>query len=272
MGFGTSSLHHLRRSSDRQRLLDAAYAAGIRYFDTAPLYGHGLAERELGLFRRRLSPGDPITVATKTGISPNAIVSRIPWLLLPYVAIRSVATRTGLLPSNLLEFRRNYSASQLRSGVELSLNNLQAESLDVVFLHEPHINHLVSLEDFSVEAEKLRFAGKVKRFGISGGLTESMMLRLQKPSLAQILQIEIHPSNDHQSPHASWLQQNANSTFGHLRLSSKNSVSGIGWLHAAAQKAVTVNTNGTVLFSTTKINRISTFVRAIQEADTLNEF
>ena len=30
----------------------AAWAAGVRYFDTAPLYGHGLSERRLGSILR----------------------------------------------------------------------------------------------------------------------------------------------------------------------------------------------------------------------------
>jgi D-threo-aldose 1-dehydrogenase len=33
---------------DARATVDAAWDAGIRYFDTAPLYGHGASERRLG--------------------------------------------------------------------------------------------------------------------------------------------------------------------------------------------------------------------------------
>ena len=33
---------------EAHRVVEAAWGAGVRFFDTAPLYGHGLAERRLG--------------------------------------------------------------------------------------------------------------------------------------------------------------------------------------------------------------------------------
>ena len=50
IGFGTASLHHLYRSRARSALLTAALDSGISHFDTAPMYGEGMAERELGRF------------------------------------------------------------------------------------------------------------------------------------------------------------------------------------------------------------------------------
>ena len=46
--------------------VEAAWAAGIRYFDTAPLYGHGLSEHRLGHFLRR-QPRDSFVLSTKVG-------------------------------------------------------------------------------------------------------------------------------------------------------------------------------------------------------------
>jgi len=50
-------------------LLSAAWDAGVRHFDVAPLYGHGEAERILGSFLagRR----DEATIVTKFGIEPT---------------------------------------------------------------------------------------------------------------------------------------------------------------------------------------------------------
>ena len=50
LGFGTSQL--MGRIGRRQslRLMEVAFAAGIRHFDTAPLYGLGAAEAMVGKF------------------------------------------------------------------------------------------------------------------------------------------------------------------------------------------------------------------------------
>ena len=52
LGMGTAALHHLSTERARQSLLAAALYAGITHFDTAPMYGEGLAERSLGQFLR----------------------------------------------------------------------------------------------------------------------------------------------------------------------------------------------------------------------------
>ena len=52
LGFGAAPLGNLYRpvsEEDAQKTLDAAWASGIRYFDTAPLYGLGLSETRLNI-------------------------------------------------------------------------------------------------------------------------------------------------------------------------------------------------------------------------------
>jgi D-threo-aldose 1-dehydrogenase len=46
--------------------LEAAWDAGIRYFDTAPFYGHGNSERRVGAFLSR-RPRDSFVLSTKVG-------------------------------------------------------------------------------------------------------------------------------------------------------------------------------------------------------------
>src|SRR5579884_2332944 len=46
--------------------LRRAYDLGVRYFDTAPLYGHGVAEQRLGRFLAQI-PRDEVVVSTKVG-------------------------------------------------------------------------------------------------------------------------------------------------------------------------------------------------------------
>src|SRR5437763_13439020 len=46
--------------------LHRAYELGVRFFDTAPLYGHGVSERRLGAFLRT-HPRQEFVVSTKVG-------------------------------------------------------------------------------------------------------------------------------------------------------------------------------------------------------------
>ncbi len=69
VGFGAAEIGNLYRAvSERESLdvLEAAYAAGVRYFDTAPSYGAGLSELRLGAFLRSL-PRDSYVLSTKAG-------------------------------------------------------------------------------------------------------------------------------------------------------------------------------------------------------------
>src|SRR5262249_52407934 len=65
--FGTASLHHLSSSRSRRMLLEAAVAHGFTHFDTAPIYGFGLSERDLAPL---LAAEPGLTVATKVGLYP----------------------------------------------------------------------------------------------------------------------------------------------------------------------------------------------------------
>ena len=47
--FGTANLHHLMNFHERQRILIKAYDIGFRRYDTAPAYGNGISEYELGI-------------------------------------------------------------------------------------------------------------------------------------------------------------------------------------------------------------------------------
>ena len=58
LGFGGTALGNMYTAmseSDAIETLHSAYASGLRYFDTAPLYGHGLSELRLGSGLRRFA-------------------------------------------------------------------------------------------------------------------------------------------------------------------------------------------------------------------------
>lgn len=69
MGLGCAQLGGLYQAmsdDDAHAIVDAAWEAGIRYFDTAPYYGYTLSERRLGSALRERAPGS-FVVSTKAG-------------------------------------------------------------------------------------------------------------------------------------------------------------------------------------------------------------
>jgi len=69
LGFGSAPLGNLYRpmtEKEARATLDAAWSAGCRYYDTAPLYGLGLSETRLNGFLRA-KPRDSFLISTKIG-------------------------------------------------------------------------------------------------------------------------------------------------------------------------------------------------------------
>ena len=69
LGFGGAPLGNLYRpltEKEARVMLDAVWAAGCRYFDTAPLYGLGLSETRLNGFLRP-KPRGSYLISTKVG-------------------------------------------------------------------------------------------------------------------------------------------------------------------------------------------------------------
>jgi D-threo-aldose 1-dehydrogenase len=102
--------------------LQAAYAAGLRYFDTAPLYGHGLSELRTGSGLRSFA--DPaVVVSTKVG-----------WRLRPS---HGEPTGAGLF-RNITAFARfnDYSFDGAMRSFEDSLNRLGADRIDILLIHD----------------------------------------------------------------------------------------------------------------------------------------
>lgn len=130
MGFGGAALGNLYRKiaeEDAQAALQAAYDAGIRYFDTAPQYGLGLSEMRFGDAIRRFGRDD-IQLSTKVGrllldcepheVTPEAFVD------VPQKRIVYDYTYDGVMKS--------YEASKSRIGIEradtLLVHNVDAFS------------------------------------------------------------------------------------------------------------------------------------------------
>src|SRR5690606_15720221 len=107
-------------------VLEAAWDAGIRFYDTAPHYGLGLSERRLGAFLAT-KPRDEYIVSTKAGrlIVPND----------DYAGELDTANDFHV-PATV---RRQWDASAdgIRRSLEDSLERMGLDRIDLLFLHDP---------------------------------------------------------------------------------------------------------------------------------------
>lgn len=174
LGFGTSRLHHMSSSKDRQRLLAAAFAHGLQHFDTAPSYGHGLAERELQTFLRPRR--NSFTIATKYGIPAAKWIARAPLSAVrPALALQKIATKVGLATEAWPELR----PEELRRTVEGSLKRLGVDVIDIHFLHEANLQRATRPQELAETYHTLIRQGLIRAFGIAGDFAGCAELKRQ---------------------------------------------------------------------------------------------
>lgn len=248
-------------------MLDAAFESGIRYFDTAPLYGYESAERILGQFVRRHRSRQSVVVATKIGLHPNALVCAVPALLLPYIALRKVTTRLHLVSASTWQPGRDYTPEYLVRRVERSLRIMGLDCLDVAYLHEPLIEDLRQVDELVQVVLSLKKRGLVRAFGASVHYEVARWLQVRAPELAEVLQVEVPAQPDGEVKE--WFANNVSVTFGHFRMlgAERAALPKDERLRLVAARAVDLNPNGTILFSSTNKAHVSEFVSAIEAAD-----
>jgi len=168
----------------RQRLLAEAYEQGIRHFDVARMYGLGAAERELGQFARKYR--DQIVIATKFGIEPTGSAGRLARLQGPAraAAARFPALRDAIKRrSDAFHQPHRYDSATARASLETSLRELGTDYVDILFIHDPAPGDHVDMTELSEVLEELRQAGRVRAWGLAGepdpciGLSKAMGAR-----------------------------------------------------------------------------------------------
>ena len=139
----------------------AAYEFGIRYFDVAPQYGHGLAEHRFGSVLRNVD-SDDLVVSTKVGR-----------LLYPRASGRGHA---GDFRNTLaFDYRYDYSFDGVMRSVEDSLQRLGLHRVNILYIHNIDSENLAGEhEAFFRQAvagghkalRKLREEGTVSAIGV----------------------------------------------------------------------------------------------------------
>jgi D-threo-aldose 1-dehydrogenase len=124
-GFGGAPLGNLFAPIDEAAAVAAvrrAYDQGLRHFDTAPHYGHGLSEHRIGEALRG-RPRDSFVLSTKVGrlLHPDA------------TAPSAQFGFAGTLP---FVQRYDYSADGARRSLEFSLHRLGMARIDIAYVHD----------------------------------------------------------------------------------------------------------------------------------------
>jgi D-threo-aldose 1-dehydrogenase len=126
LGFGAAPLGNLYRPHTEQAAqstFEAAWKAGIRYYDTAPLYGLGLSETRLNHFLRG-KKRDSYVVSTKVG---------------RLLEVCEPSQRTGIgkffdTPSRREVF--DYTYDGIMRSFESSLERIGIDRVDILFVHD----------------------------------------------------------------------------------------------------------------------------------------
>jgi len=161
LGLGTAPLGGLYTEvseAEAHAVVDQAYEDGLRYFDTAPLYGHGLAERRTGEVLRS-KPRQDFVLSTKVGrlLRPGAPSPDGQFKGTPRVVPR---------------FDFSYDAT-LRS-VEESLSRLGLDRIDILLIHDPDQDYDAARTGAYPALERLRLEGVVRAIG--AGMNQVEML------------------------------------------------------------------------------------------------
>jgi D-threo-aldose 1-dehydrogenase len=154
LSLGTAPLAGLFKSvdiSESDQLIHTALDNGMNYFDTAPLYGHGLAEERLG--RILGSVTKPFVLQTKVGRVLNWVekADSVPWFPDADPHIQPVF---------------DYSADGIKRSLEDSLKRLGVDHIDIALMHdaENHIDQAINIA-YPVLAD-LKRQGIIKAVGI----------------------------------------------------------------------------------------------------------
>jgi D-threo-aldose 1-dehydrogenase len=157
LGLGTAPLGGLYDAVDDETahaVVERAWELGVRYFDTAPYYGSGNAERRLGAVLRE-RPREEFVLSTKVGR-----------LLRP--------GESGWHGAPPLEAYFDFSYDAALRSLEESLERLDIDRVDIALVHDPIDHYGEALAGAFRALARLRDEGVVRAIG--AGMNETELL------------------------------------------------------------------------------------------------
>jgi D-threo-aldose 1-dehydrogenase len=161
---------------DAYATLEAAWSAGVRYYDTSPWYGLGLCERRVGNFLHTRNREDYV-LSSKVGKLLKASRHNNAKEYFPFTPS----------PNNVVY---DYTADGVKRSIEDSLQRLGVDALDIVFVHDlsPDNAYLPSPweEQFEIARNgafpaltQMREEGIIKGWGLGVNRPEPIMKLLE---------------------------------------------------------------------------------------------
>ncbi|HYH29600.1 MAG TPA: aldo/keto reductase [Pseudonocardia sp.] len=133
LGFGGGALKFPRpeySDDDAQAALEATWAGGVRYYDTAPFYGRGISEQRLGRFLGGRCD-ERFVVSTKVGR-----------LIRPARAVQRPSARTAMGDPATWEVHYDYTRDGVLRSIEDSIQRMGVSAIDLVLVHDLDTVHL----------------------------------------------------------------------------------------------------------------------------------
>jgi D-threo-aldose 1-dehydrogenase len=161
-GLGTAPLAGLFEEVEEAKgvgVIERAWEAGLRFFDTAPLYGHGLAELRIGKALKE-KPRAEFTLASKVGRLLRADVPPEPG-----------QSFRGTPPVNPMF---DFSYDGVMRSFEESLERLGLDRIDILHIHDPDNHYDEALHGAYRALDKLRSDGLIRAVG--AGMNQAEML------------------------------------------------------------------------------------------------
>ncbi|MER5946781.1 aldo/keto reductase [Streptomyces sp. NPDC001904] len=181
LGFGTAPLGNMFRdipADEARATVEAAWDHGIRFYDTAPFYGAGLAEERLGEVLAG-KPRDEFVLSTKVG---RVILDE------HETAVPDFGEKGGLFEhGNPNKILHEWTADATERSIEGSLRRLGTDRLDIVWVHDIAQDFhgdawLGKFEEARTGAfrvlSRLRDEGVIKAWGLGVNKTEPIELTL----------------------------------------------------------------------------------------------
>ncbi|QAU49646.1 aldo/keto reductase [Bradyrhizobium guangzhouense] len=163
IGLGSAPLGGLFSAvsdADAEATVAKAWSLGVRFFDTAPLYGFGLAEQRLGAFLRQ-QKRESYAISTKVGRllrAPDA----------------TTVEDDHFKDAPALRPKFDFSYDGVMRSVEESLGRLGLDRVDVLLVHDPDDHYDDAVSGAFRALMRLRDDGTVKAIG--SGMNQSEML------------------------------------------------------------------------------------------------
>lgn len=186
LSFGAAGIGNLYRPvlrADVMATLETAWAAGMRYFDTAPFYGQGLSERRLGDFLQGKPRGE-FVLSTKVGRILKPITD-------------GTTPDNGFVDALPFAVSYDYSHDGITRSWEDSLTRLGLTSVDILFVHDLESGNFSAdafethLETFATSGihalRALKAAGHIGAFGLGVNETSACINVMERVPLDCLL-------------------------------------------------------------------------------------